>query len=94
MMPAAVLSPGSAWTDCIQYTTGGLSSPFARLHGVARSEIRSFVCCNELYERRPIVKAFDFTQGPECIATESLRSLTQVWGPQRAEPRHGAARMV
>jgi hypothetical protein len=47
---------------------------------VARSEIRSFVCCNELYEHRPVTKAFDFTPGPECIATESLRNLTQVWG--------------
>jgi hypothetical protein len=45
---------------------------------VARSEIRSFVCCNELYEHRPVT--FDFTPGPECIATESLRNLTQVWG--------------
>jgi hypothetical protein len=26
------------------------------------------------------VEAFDFTPGPECIATESLRNLTQVWG--------------
>jgi hypothetical protein len=30
--------------------------------------------------RLPGVEAFDFTPGPERIATERLRNLTQVWG--------------
>ena len=34
MMPEAVSPPGSAWADCIQYTTVGLSSPLPRLPGV------------------------------------------------------------
>jgi hypothetical protein len=57
-----------------------LSSPPARLPGAARSEIRGFACRNELYEHLPVIEAFDFTPGPERIATESLRNLTLVWG--------------
>jgi hypothetical protein len=58
MMSAALPPPGSAWADCIQFTTGGLSNPPARLPGVARSQIRGFACCNELYEHLPVVEGF------------------------------------
>jgi hypothetical protein len=50
---------------------------------VARSRIRGFACCNELYEHRPVVEGFRAlraTPGPEKIARESLAHLRTVWG--------------
>ncbi len=49
-MRAAVSPLGSAWADCIQYTSGGLSSLLRDLPGVARAGLRGFACSNEVYE--------------------------------------------
>ena len=56
---------------------------------MARSGIRGFACCNELYEHLPVVEGFRALRAigydavevaPEKIARECLAHLRKVWG--------------